>query len=295
MDEETIAKYRKAGKIAKAARDYGASKIKEGALLLDVAEGVEDFIRKQGSEPAFPINLTINDAAAHFTPSHEDKTRFNRGEVVKIDVGVHVDGYMGDTATTIEVGTHHWTDLVRATKEALDAAIALMKPHTRLDDVGAAIQRVIEAYGFVPVENLTGHSMERYKLHAGLSVPNVMGDGSGSVKIGDVIAIEPFATDGAGRVDGKKSGNIYRLVKPRPIGGKELKALIDHITKNYSTLPFSERWCHKYDKKAKQHIRKLLRASVIYSYPLLKDVDEGTVAQSEHTVIITEDGCEILT
>ncbi|MEE9150495.1 MAG: type II methionyl aminopeptidase [Thermoplasmata archaeon] len=295
MDDETIAKYRKAGKIAKAARDYGASKIKEGALLLDVAEGVEDFIRKQGGEPAFPINLTINDAAAHFTPSHEDKTRFNRGEVVKIDVGVHVDGYMGDTATTIEVGTHHWTDLVRATKEALDVAIALMKPHARLDDVGAAIQRVIEAYGFVPVENLTGHSMERYKLHAGLSVPNVMGDGSGSVKIGDVIAIEPFATDGAGRVDGKKSGNIYRLVKPRPIGGKELKALIDHITKNYSTLPFSERWCHKYDKKAKQRIRKLLRASVIYSYPLLKDVDGGTVAQSEHTVMITEDGCETLT
>jgi len=295
MYEEIVAKYRKAGKIARAAKEYGASKIKEGVLLLDVAEDVEEFIRKQGGTPAFPINLTINDAAAHFTPSHDEKTRFNRGDVVKIDVGVHVDGYVGDTATTIEVGTHRCSDLIRATKEALDAAIDLMKPNTRLDDVGAAIQRVIEAFGFSPVENLTGHSMERYKLHAGLSVPNIMGDGSGSVKLGDVIAIEPFATDGAGRVDGKKSGNIYRLIKPRQIGGKDLTAFINHITEKYSTLPFSERWCFKFDKKAKQRIRKLLRAGVIYSYPVLRDMGEGIVAQSEHTVIITEEGCEILT
>ncbi len=295
MDEETIAKYRKAGKIANEARDYGASKIKEGVLLLDVAEDVEDFIRKKGGLPAFPINLTINEVAAHFTPSHDEKARFNRGDVVKIDVGVHVDGYVGDTATTVEVGTSNWRDLIHATKKALDAAIDLMKPYARLDDVGAAIQRVIEAYGFVPVENLTGHSMERYKLHAGLSVPNVMGDGSGSAKLGDVIAIEPFATDGAGRVDGKKSGNIYRLIKPRQIGGKELQAFIDHVNKNYSTLPFSERWCYRYEKKAKQRIRKLLKAGVLFSYPVLSDVSEGTVAQSEHTVIITEDGCEVLT
>ncbi|UCG70888.1 MAG: type II methionyl aminopeptidase [Thermoplasmata archaeon] len=295
MDEEALKKYRKAGKIAKMARDYGASRVREGYLLLDFAEDVEDFIRRQGGEPAFPINLALNDAAAHFTPSHDEKAKFIRGDVVKIDVGVHVDGYVGDTATTIEVGTHNWNDLIRSTNEALDAAVSLMKPNTRLDDVGAAIQRIIEAYGFVPVENLTGHSMERYKLHAGLSVPNVMGDGSGSVKLGDVIAIEPFATDGAGRVDGKKSGNIYRLIKPREIGGKDLRALISHISENYSTLPFSERWCHRFDRKAKQHLRKLLKAGIIYSYPILRDVGEGTVAQSEYTVLITENGCEILT
>jgi methionyl aminopeptidase len=215
--------------------------------------------------------------------------------VVKIDVGVQVDGYVGDTATTVEVGTHHWDGLIRSTKEALDAAIELMGPNTRLDDVGAAIQRVIEAFGFVPVENLTGHSMERFKLHAGLSVPNVMGDGSGSVKSGDVIAIEPFATDGAGRVSGKKGGNIYRLIKPRQIGNKDLMNLVNSINENYSTLPFSERWCHKFDKKAKQHIKKLLRAGMLHSYPVLRDVAKGTVAQAEHTVIITEEGCETIT
>ncbi|UCE36073.1 MAG: type II methionyl aminopeptidase [Thermoplasmata archaeon] len=295
MDEEVYNKYRKAGKIAKAARDYSATRIREGTLLLDVAEDVEEFIRRQGGAPAFPINLALNNAAAHFTPSHDDKSKFQRGDVVKIDVGVQVDGYVGDTATTVEVGTHHWGDLLRATKEALDAAIDLMKPATRLDDVGAAIQRVIESFGFVPVENLTGHSMERYKLHAGLSVPNVMGDGSGSVKLGDVIAIEPFATNGAGRVDGKKSGNIYRLIRPRQIGGKELTALIAHINENYSTLPFSERWCHKYDRKAKHRLRKLLKAGIIHSYPVLKDVGDGIVSQSEHTVIITDFGCDVIT
>jgi methionyl aminopeptidase len=295
MDEEILEKYRKAGKIAKMARDYGASRVQEGVLLLDFAEDVENFIRRSGGEPAFPINLALNDAAAHFTPAHDERIKFARGDVVKIDVGVHVDGYVGDTATTVEVGTYHWSDLIRSTNEALDAALDLMKPETRLDDVGAAIQRVIESYGYVPVENLTGHSMERYKLHAGLSVPNVMGEGSGSIKLGDVIAIEPFATDGAGRVDGKKSGNIYRLIKPREIGGKDLRTLISHISKNYSSLPFSERWCHKFDRKSKQHLRKLLKAGIIYSYPILRDVGEGTVAQAEHTVLVTENGCEVLT
>ncbi len=295
MDEETKEKYRKAGKIAKAAREYAASRIREGGLLLDLAEDVEEFTRKQGGSPAFPINLALNDAAAHYTPSHDDKLRFHKGDVVKVDVGVQVDGFVGDTATTIEVGTHHWDDLIRSTKEALDAAIELMRPNTRLDDVGAAVQRVIEAFGYVPVENLTGHSMERNKLHAGLSVPNVMGEGSGSVKAGDVIAIEPFATNGAGRVDGKKSGNIYRMVNPRYIGGKDLKSLIHHINENYSALPFSERWCHKFDKRAKHHLRKLLKAGIIATYSILRDVGKGTVAQSEHTVIITQDGCEIIT
>jgi methionyl aminopeptidase len=262
---------------------------------LDVAEDVEEFIRKQGGQPAFPINLALNDAAAHFTPSHDDKLRFTRGDVVKVDVGVHVDGYVGDTAQTVEVGTHRWDDLIRATKEALDSAIELMRPAAKLDDVGAAIQMVIESFGYNPVENLTGHSMERYKLHAGLSVPNVMGDDSGIVKIGDVIAIEPFATDGAGRVDGKKGGNIYRLTKVRQIGNKDLDTLIYYMNENYSTLPFCERWCYRFDKKARQHIRKLQRTGVLHSYPVLKDIGKGTVAQSEHTVIITEDGCEVIT
>lgn len=295
MDAEIYEKYKKAGKIAGAARDFGVSRIKEGALFLEVAEDVEGFIRRQGGFPAFPINLAINNAAAHYTPSHDDKLRFKRGDVVKIDVGVHVDGYVGDTACTVEVETNYWKDLIRSTKEALDAAIDLMKPGAKLDDVGAAIQRVIEAFGFVPVENLTGHSMERYKLHAGLSVPNVMGEGSGSAKLGDIMAIEPFATNGSGRVDGKKSGNIYRLIRPRNIGGKELNALIEYISKNYSTLPFSERWCHRFDKRAKNRIKKLIKAGIIHSYPVLMDVGDGIVSQSEHTVIITEGGCEVIT
>lgn len=295
MEEEIREKYNKAGKIARAAREFGASKIREGVLLLEVADSVEDYIIEKGGSPAFPINLTINDQAAHFTPAHDDKIQFERGDVVKLDVGVHVDGYVGDTAVTVEVGTHKWGDLIKSTKEALDAAIGLMKPNARLDDVGAAIQRVIESFGFNPIENLTGHSMERYKLHAGLSVPNVMGEGSGSVSEGDVIAIEPFSTDGAGMVDGKKSGNIYRLLRSRKVANKELNNLIEHIQNEYSTLPFSERWCHSYDKKAKHRIKKLQRVGILHSYPILTDIGSGTVAQSEHTVIVTADGCETIT
>ncbi len=295
MDEEALDKLRTAGKIAGEARDYGAKKIAEGVLLLEVAEDIESFIQSNGGVPAFPVNIAINDIAAHYTPAHDDKLRFERGDLVKLDVGVHIDGYIGDTATTVEVGTNRWDNLIKAVQNALKAAIEVSKPKIKLRQIGAAVQRSIEAHDFLPVENLTGHSLERYNLHAGLSIPNVMDNSTEVLNLGDVIAIEPFATNGTGRVDGKKGGNIFKFVKIRDVKGKDNTRLLQYINERYSSLPFSERWCHQFDRRAKQHLKKLERSRVIRSYPILRDVGGGMVSQAEHTVIITEDGCEVIT
>jgi len=215
MDKKIVEKYRKAGRIAAEARDYGESLVKEDALLLDAAEKVEKYILEKGAKPAFPVNIGINDVAAHYTPRHDDKTVFRKGEIVKIDVGAHVDGYIGDTACTVEVETNRYTRMIKASKEALEAALELIKPDIDLSIVGSAVEQTIRSYSFVPVSNLTGHSLKQFQLHAGKSVPNISTNVKEKIKKDDVLAVEPFATNGAGRVGGKTGGNIYRLVRDR--------------------------------------------------------------------------------
>lgn len=294
LNEEVIEKYKKAGRIAAKARDLGASMIKKGVSFLEIANAVEEYIISQGALPAFPANITVDTEAAHFTPRHDDERVIERGQVVKLDVGAHIDGYIGDTAITIEVATHNWRDLIRASSEALSIAIEMMYPGTRLEDIGRAIEECIKSYGFKPIENLTGHSMEKYKLHAGISVPNV-GDKMGTkIKSGDVLAVEPFATDGFGRVAGKKNGNIYKFIKKKFIYSLDAKKLLSVIEDKYKLLPFAERWCVRCVDNIKHSLRTLQRHGVITYYPILSEIDDGMVSQKEHTVIVT-DGMPIVT
>ena len=288
---------RAAGEIAGKARDYGASLVKEGVKLLDVAEKVEDFILKSGADLAFPVNLSINHQAAHYTPTHDDTRTFKKGDVVKVDVGAHIDGYIGDTAVTVEVGTEHQSRLIEASSEALEAAISLIKPGMLTGEVGQTVSTVISSPGFRPVRNLTGHQLEQYVLHAGISIPNV-NDGSRSVlREGMAIAVEPFASAGSGLVDGRTSGNIFHAVRIRYIDDTVIDALVKAVEERRG-LPFSERYLYKNDPDPENfslHLRKLHRIGVIRPYPILSDTKGGLISQKEHSLLITADGCEVLT
>ena len=295
MDKETEEKYKKSGRITAEARDYGAGLIKEDASVLEVVTAIEDFILKKGGRIAFPVNIAIDDVAAHFTPTHNDKLVFEQGNLVKLDVGVHVDGFIGDSAVTIEVGTKNWQDLIRASSDALNVAIDMVKPGVNLMLLGRAIEQTITSYGFKPISNLTGHSLEQYKLHAGLSIPNVEEYTRGTVREGDVIAIEPFATNGGGRVKGFKKSNIYRFIRDVEMKSPDAQRLLRAIKQNRKVLPFSERWCYRYTKKATKVIQKMVSDRAITMYPILKDINNGMVTQTEHTVIVTHDGCDVIT
>lgn len=308
LEPEIAALYRRAGRLAAETLKFGAELIKEGVSLFAVAERIEKYIVEHGGSVAFPVNLAINDVAAHYTPNHLDKSVFKRGDVVKLDVGVHIDGYIGDTACTVEVGTNLWSRMKRAAEDALNVAIETMKPGVALKEVGGAIERVITSYGYKPIANLTGHSMAQYSLHAGASVPNIYDtDENNIIKVGDVYAVEPFATNGIGRVEGRKCGNIYRAVRERELkiekggllsffsGREESVTLFNRILAERKWLPFSERWVYSFDKKASSHIQHLLRYRVITPYPILREVNGGIVAQAEHTVLMTENGAEIVT
>lgn len=295
MEDEVLDKYLKAGKIAAKARELGRKKVEEGILLIDVAEAIEREIRSMGGSVAFPVNIAIDHVAAHFTPASTDRMVFKSGQLVKIDVGVHIDGYIADTTFTKEISTSRWSNLIKATEEGLEAAIDITKPGVRANIIGGAVERTIESYGYRPIVNLTGHSLQRYELHAGLSIPNVMDDTNDLIRKGDAIAIEPFATNGAGRVAGKKGGNIYRLIRKRGMGDPELNAMIEKLYQEFKGLPFSERWCAKQCRKPKQALRKLMRSGVITTYPMLNEIEKGMVSQAEHTVIVTDDGCIVTT
>ena len=291
---DILEKYVKAGKIAGEARDFGVAHVRAGGSALELVNAIESLIHQRGGECAFPVNIGVNEIAAHYTPSRETDIRFRDGDVVKIDVGAHIDGYPGDTAATVEVGTRRHTALIDSAKEALAVCVEMVAPGTSLSSMGEAVSRTIKAAGFRPVANLTGHSMERYNLHAGLSIPNIETRDRAVIEEGMVLAIEPFSTTGAGKVSGKGRGSIFRIVRDRR-ASPDVVELFQKIQSKFGPFPFAGRWCDQLSPNAGVLVPKMFRLGMIMSYPVLTEVADGVVAQAEHSVLVTASGCKVLT
>jgi methionyl aminopeptidase len=295
LNSEEILKWREAGKLARDALNFGKTLILEGASMLNVTESIENFVIEKNGELAFPTNLAVNSVGAHWTPSTKSKEIFHAGDVVKLDVGVHIEGYIGDNALTIEIGSEKYSKMIEASREALNTAIEVASPGVNVGIIGQAVQNTIEGYGYRPIANLTGHGIKRYNLHSGVSIPSVRERGGSVLKSGDVVAIEPFVTDGAGRVGGKRNSNIYHLRQVRKIRDPKAAELMTEIQDRYHGLPFAERWLHSIQDDATKSLQKLIRSGVVSYYPILGELGKGTVTQAEHTVMITSNGVEVLT
>ncbi len=296
MNDDEIELIKRAGTISREARLLGADMIDEGVTLLSVAEEVEGYMIKKGGKPAFPTNISINDAAAHFSPHSGDKQRFQRGDLVKLDVGAHVEGFIGDTAQTIEVGTKNWQNLIEASSNALEIAIQAVHNGAQIRSIGSAIERTIKMTGNLPVTNLTGHGLGKFNLHTGLSIPNYDDENTNRLVSGNAIAIEPFATNGEGEVQNWKPGNIYRIFRDRKINDPNASELFRLIKEDFGPLPFCERWCEKLDpKNADVSLKTLVRHGILFAYPILTEVKGGMVAQTEHTIVIRSDRGEVTT
>ncbi len=299
MNEDIYDKYMRSGEIASKARDYGAELIKPGVSFYDVAEKVESKIKKLGADLSFPVNIARNNLAAHYTPRVDDNLKFEKGDLVKLDVGTHIDGYIADTAVTIQVETDKYNSLIDASSQALDSAIKNMKPDVKLSSIGKIVQEKINSFGFKPIDNLTGHSLEKYVLHSGMSVPSFHDiKNITKPKPGNVIAIEPFATDGEGHVISGKGSNIYicnNSIRSRLIRDKKSRILFHRFKKRFNSLPFAQRWVEEMFENSDIILRKLSYLGFLRHYPQLFEQKNGMVSQKEHTVIITEDGCEVTT
>ena len=290
MDPVVLEKYRKAGEILAHVMQEAKAKIAEDVTLLEIAELVEGCIRSKGAEPAFPCNISLDRAAAHYTPSPRDESIFGES-MVKLDIGVHLDGYIADAAVTVDLSGH--PELVDASNAALDSAIKLVSSGVSTSVLGQAIDQVISGYGFKPVSNLTGHGLLRYEAHAEPIVPNRLVDKGTLLKAGDVIAIEPFATNGLGRISESPVVEIFGFEARKPVRSPEARSLMKGIIGRYKTLPFARRWLM--GDRVDFALMQLLRAGVIHRYPVLWEIEGALVSQAEHTVIVQKDGCDIIT
>ncbi len=294
MEEQEI--YEKAGKIAVEVMEEGLKKITPGAKLLDVANFVEELAVRKGAKPAFPCNISVNDIAAHYSPQAWDESTFKKGDLVKLDIGVHVDGYIADIAKSVVAGGGS-NKLIKAAEKALENVIEIIKPGVLTSELGEAVENTVKSMGYLPVSNLTGHMLKRFNLHGGILIPNIKTRHGDVINEGDVLAVEPFATDGCGRVTDDANAIIFRYLCDRPLRMKEARDILQHIKANYGSLPFAERWISNLMPRFKlnQALRQLAYSQAIYAYHILREKERGLVAQAEHTVIVTKDGCKITT
>ena len=293
LDQEQLARLRKAGRVASQARDIGISMVGEGVRLLDVAQEVESYIRSHGCGLAFPCNLGINEVAAHYTPCMGDKLTFKRGDVVKVDCGAEIDGYVGDTAATVEVGTNRHKALIEASAGAREAVASFIAAGVKLKDIGGTVETVIRSKGFKPIENLCGHEIKPYNLHAGLSVPSYDNGSNSALTAGMMVAVEPFATTGIGIVDDGPPGNIVRIIRERRLADPKATEFYQYCKGEFKSFPFCARSCDFPD--AERHMRTLVRHGVVTSYSQMIEARKGMVSQHEYTFYIGEGKSEVTT
>lgn len=301
--------YEKAGKIVSQVRSDATKLIKNGLEILELVEFVETEIKNKGAGIAFPCNVSVNEITAHYTSPAGDKSKLVTGDLVKLDLGAEVNGYIADSAVTIMVPGDNLEELfdedtlelnqriIDASAAGLDAAISTVKAGVTVGEIGAAIGEAIESYGLNPVRNLTGHSLEHWNLHAGISVPNYDNHDSTVLEEGQAVAIEPFATNGEGLVNDCPNAYIFSFIQQRPFRMKHTQKVLNHIEKNYNSLPFSGRWLTEdfNERRVNTSLKQLGDAMAIYPYAALKERTGAWVSQKEHTMIVEKDGCNITT
>ncbi|MFP8891220.1 type II methionyl aminopeptidase [Natrialbaceae archaeon A-CW2] len=290
LEAEQYQKHREAGEILAQVRAETADRVEVGVSHLEVAEYAENRIRELGGKPAFPVNISIDEEAAHRTPSVDDDSVFGE-EMINLDIGVHIDGWLADTAITVDLSGN--PELAEASEQALEAAIDIVEPGVNTGDIGAEIEDVIDGYGYNPVVNLTGHGLGHWEQHTTPNIPNRAVAQGATLEVGDVVAIEPFATDGGGKVTEGASEEIYSLEREASVRNRQARAALDQITEEFRTLPFATRWLET--DRPEMALRRLKRKNVVHGYPVLKEDDGCLVSQKEHTIIVTEDGCEVTT
>jgi len=300
--------YIQAGKLASKIREEASKMITDGTLVLDLVNYVESEILKSGAEIAFPCNVSINEYAAHYTSPAGDETRFKAGDMVKLDLGAMIDGYIADTAVTVlasgnmdenytqdEINLHE--EIIEASAAGLEAAIATVRAGVEISKIGEAVHEAISEYHLNPIFNLMGHSLEQYNLHAGISIPNYDNNDNFKLDEGQAVAIEPFATNGEGMVNDAPGHYIFSYMANKPFRMKSTQRVLKYIQNNHRYVPFSGRWITDEfgERKGAIALKQLSDAMAIYPYAPLREKQNCFVSQKEHTIIVEKEGCTVTT
>ncbi len=290
--EDKIKNTIEAGKVAKQIRD--SLKIKVGDKYSNICEKLENKMSELGCGYAFPVNISVNEITAHDTASLKDDRIITEKDLVKVDIGVHKNGFIADGAVTFDM-TGEYGHLMDASKEALENAISIVKAGVDTSRIGAEIERTVKKRGLKVIENLTGHGLDQYIIHSDPIIPNYETQKGTILQEGDIIAIEPFVTSGdmEGHVTEMDRCEIFSASSFEPTRNKDARKMMEKIVNERRTMPFAER---HYVKKPtdKIAILELIRNGSLIAYPVLKEKSGGMVAQFEHTIIVGKDAAELV-
>lgn len=292
-----IEDYIKAGKIAGEVREITRNLDWRGKTVYELCEYVEGEIIKRGAKCAFPVNASINEVAAHYTAEPNDTIVIKDTDLVKIDLGAQINGYIADTAVTV-CYDRQFDKLVKTAEDALSTAMSIIKTGVKASDIGRRIESVIKRMGLKPIANLSGHSLDQYRIHAGKTIPNIWSIGGFSLSADSAYACEPFVTtsDGGGFVRNGNIKNIFALNSRKKTKNEEADKMLDYIWEEFNMLPFALRWLGKWEEKeARTLLDHLIKKKAVQAYPILVEVNERRVAQAEHTFIPNENGATITT
>ena len=290
MDSETIQKLQKAGKVAAQVRRETAAKLaKAGTSFVQAMDFAEKRILELGGEIAW-AQMGVNDVAAHFCPAEDDTGTSKEGDVIKVDIGVHLDGWIADNAMTVIVGNSaEHKDLLKASQNALKAAIKLVRPGCQLWELGEAQLSEAEALGFTTIKNLSGHTIEPYKVHAGVSIPTFNTKNKMELEEGWQIAIEPFVTAGQGYIKEKPPATVFMIEDLKGVRTPYARKILDEV-KSRKTLPFTTRSLTRKLGKGPTllGLKELERLDIVRGYPPLAEISQAVIAQFEHSMIVKD-------
>jgi len=292
MEEHEIECYRKAGSIAREVVDYAKGFIKPGMKLIDIAEKIDAKIIELGGDFGFPVNLSLNEIAAHYTPGSDDETLAEG--LLKVDLGVAIEGYIADTAFSLDLsGDGRFKEMIEINEKALDNVLAGLNKDSKVKDVGRLIQEVVDGK-FIVIKNLSGHSLGHDMIHAGLTISNYENEKNDPLH-NIAFAVEPFLTMGTGEIYEGKDSEIFMLESDRNVRDSEARKLLKFVKENYSTRPFCKRWLEKEGfKRLDFSLNLLVKEEILHNFPVLIERGKKPVSQAEHSILIN-DNVEVLT
>ena len=286
MEQSEKKDYQKAGEIAQQIIIYAKELIKPDMPLLEIAQKIHKQIEKLGAEAAFPVNLSIDDVAAHYHPILGDETKATG--LLKVDIGIHINGFIADTAFTLDLTPDNkHKEMIQTNEQALDNVLNKLKenPDISLNQIGETIQKTIEDKGFSPITNLSGHGLEQYEIHASPTIPNYANENNQTLESG-AYAVEPFATTGQGQIYEGQGSNIFALVNPKNTRNPTARKILDYVMEKYKTLPFSLREMQeKFGAMARIAIKQMTQEGILHEFAQLVEKSHQPVSQAEHTFI----------
>jgi len=300
MEKIEIDSYIKAGEMAKEVKKFVLDLVKPKMKLIDIAESIDTKIIELGGDFAFPVNLSLNEYAAHYTPTSDDET-IAEG-ILKVDIGIAVDGFIADTALSIDLTEDgKFKDMMELNKKILQAASEVVRPNMEVRDVGNACQDVLDKWNsennskFSIISGLCGHSLGKDKIHSGLTISNCRNDNNKTLN-DMAFAIEPFVTTGIGEIHEGAPGGIYVLKSDTNVRDRDAREVLKFIKETFATRPFCMRWLEKENfGKLKFILNTLVKQGILYEYPILVEKSKAPVSQFENTFVVANDEVMVTT